>query len=329
MTATRARRRSSPPTWSSNASGASSSRSAGSSAARQADEQEAVEVAGAHPQVAGPGGRARLAEIDQRGHDGGDQQPHALGGRLGVGAERGRRRGRGQQHAVAGRDRDLDRRAVAGPRLLQLVAAAPQRGEQHGAQPRGRGRRCDGAAEGDQLVRQLDQARAASNAVRAASPWTANTTRSSARVAVQVAAHLLDLDLRRLVEREAADAGAERDQREAARAERVRALQGRRGGAADDVGRRPAAERSIVAAWITHVAGMSPAVVSTASPSPIGAFAADSACTAGPPARAIAPATPPPWSSRVLAALAIASTSSAVMSVSSTSTFAMRLRYRA
>ncbi len=74
---------------------------------------------------------------------------------------------------------------------------------------------------------------------------------------------------------------------------------------------------------MTHRAGMSPAVVSTASPSPIGALSADSASTAGPPAREIAPATPPPCSSRVLAALAIASTSSAVMSVSSTSTVAM------
>ena len=38
-----------------------------------------------------------------------------------------------------------------------------------------------------------------------------------------------------------------------------------------------------------------------------------------PPARTIAPATPPPWRSSVLAALAIASTSSSVMSASSTS----------
>ena len=78
-----------------------------------------------------------------------------------------------------------------------------------------------------------------------------------------------------------------------------------------------------MAAWITQRAGMSPAVVSTASPSPIGAFWCDSSCTAGPPAREIAPATPPPCSSRVFAALAMASTSSAVMSVSSTSIRAM------
>src|SRR4051794_7718414 len=64
---------------------------------------------------------------------------------------------------------------------------------------------------------------------------------------------------------------------------------------------------------------MLPAVVSTASPSPIGALASDSAWIAGPPAREIAPATPPPCSSRVFAAFAIASTSSFVMSVWRTS----------
>ena len=45
---------------------------------------------------------------------------------------------------------------------------------------------------------------------------------------------------------------------------------------------------SIVAAWITQRAGMSPAVVSTASPRPIGALSSDSRCTSGPPAREIA-----------------------------------------
>ena len=36
---------------------------------------------------------------------------------------------------------------------------------------------------------------------------------------------------------------------------------------------------SMVAAWITYRAGMSPAVVSTASPRPMGAFSSDSRCT--------------------------------------------------
>src|SRR5918992_892576 len=81
---------------------------------------------------------------------------------------------------------------------------------------------------------------------------------------------------------------------------------------------------SIVAAWMTQRAGMSPAVVSTASPSPIGARSSDSRCTSGPPAREIAPATPPPCFSSVLAALAIASTSSLVTSAARTSKSAMR-----
>jgi hypothetical protein len=67
---------------------------------------------------------------------------------------------------------------------------------------------------------------------------------------------------------------------------------------------------------------MSPAVVSTASPRPIGALASDSRCTSGPPAREIAPATPPPCRSIVFAALAIASTSSFVTSPEMTSSSA-------
>ena len=80
---------------------------------------------------------------------------------------------------------------------------------------------------------------------------------------------------------------------------------------------------SIVAAWITQRDGRSPAGVATASPSPIGATRSLSSWIDGPPARAIAPATPPPWASRVLAAFAIASTSSFVTSASRTSTLAM------
>src|SRR6478609_7809605 len=87
---------------------------------------------------------------------------------------------------------------------------------------------------------------------------------------------------------------------------------------------------SIVAAWMTHRAGSVPAVVSTASPSPTGARRWLSSWISGPPARAMAPATPPPCSSRVLAALAMASTPRVVMSVSRTSTVAVtrpRLRH--
>ncbi len=79
---------------------------------------------------------------------------------------------------------------------------------------------------------------------------------------------------------------------------------------------------SIVAAWMIQRAGIRPAVVCTASPSPIGARRLLCSWTSGPPAREIAPATPPPCCSIVLAALAIASTSRVVMSVSRTSTMA-------
>jgi hypothetical protein len=76
---------------------------------------------------------------------------------------------------------------------------------------------------------------------------------------------------------------------------------------------------SMVAAWITHRQGIAPPEVATASPNAIGAAERLSASTTGPPARAIAAATPPPCSSCVLAALAIASTSNEVMSASRTS----------
>ena len=85
---------------------------------------------------------------------------------------------------------------------------------------------------------------------------------------------------------------------------------------------------SMVAAWITQRAGSSPAVVSTASPSPIGARSSDSRWISGPPAREIAPATPPPCISCVLAAFAIASTSSFVTSAWMTSSFATAISWR-
>src|SRR3954451_3854943 len=64
---------------------------------------------------------------------------------------------------------------------------------------------------------------------------------------------------------------------------------------------------------------MSPAEVSTASPRPIGARSSDWRWIASPPAVAIARATPPPCFRSVLAAFAIASTSSFVTSALRTS----------
>src|SRR5436189_3130651 len=86
--------------------------------------------------------------------------------------------------------------------------------------------------------------------------------------------------------------------------------------------------RTMVAAWMTQRDGGAPAVVRTASPRPIGALAELSRCSASPAARAIAPATPPPCSSWVFAALAIASTSSVVMSTSRISTSAIGHRFQ-
>src|SRR5204863_1919575 len=60
-------------------------------------------------------------------------------------------------------------------------------------------------------------------------------------VALQVTAHLLDLDPGRFLNREPTHARAERDQPKRPRPERVRLLQGARGGAANDLrGGRPA-----------------------------------------------------------------------------------------
>src|SRR5215207_9787013 len=69
----------------------------------------------------------------------------------------------------------------------------------------------------------------------------------------------------------------------------------------------------------TQRAGRFPAGVATASPTSIGPCRTASRSISSPPARLIAPATPPPIQSRSFAALPIASTSSAVMSPSRTS----------
>ena len=102
-----------------------------------------------------------------------------------------------------------------------------------------------------------------------------------------------DHDPRRLLERKAADAGAERDECERA-APSSSAFASVERVARSMISAEVGPPSSMVAAWITQRHGMSPAVVSTASPSPIGARSSDSRCTSGPPAREIAPATPPP-----------------------------------
>ena len=157
----------------------------------------------------------------------------------------------------------------------------------------------DGAAERAQLGQQVGQASAASNARRAGVAVHREHDALEPRAAVEVAADLLDLDPRRLVEREAADAGAEGDEREAARAELVRARSVDGGGAADDVrGRRPAElhRRGVDDPPARHVAGGGLDRLAEPDRGLLGGLA----WIAGPPARRIAPATPPPCrSSRV------------------------------
>ena len=71
---------------------------------------------------------------------------------------------------------------------------------------------------------------------------------------------------------------------------------------------------SIVAAWMTQRAGIVARGRLDRLAQADGRALLALALHRRPPARAIAPATPPPWSSCVFAALAIASTSSVVMS---------------
>src|SRR4051794_22623373 len=149
-------------------------------------------------------------------------------------------------------------------------------------------------------------------------------------------AHLVGLDLGRVRQREAAHAGPERDQGERLRPELLGLPQRRRRRAADDVGRRRAAElhrrgvddpprRHLPRGRLDRLAEAdrrAPGAAPPAARGPIGARRWLSRGTPGPPAREIAPAPPPPWASRVFAALAIASTARVVMSVSRTSTVA-------
>ena len=136
---------------------------------------------------------------------------------------------------------------------------------------------------------------------------------------VEVAPDLLDLDPGGLVERKAADTGAERDQGEALGAELVRLGERAGGGPADDLPRGRPAE--LHGRGVDHPAGGHLARRSSRPPrrARSGRARRSRPGRSGPPAREIAPATPPPCRSWVLAALAIASTSSFVMSACCTS----------
>ena len=124
----------------------------------------------------GPGG-----ELDERADGGGDEQPVALADRLGVGAQRGARRGGGEQPPSCGGERDRDR-GVRSPsaacRARRRRGAAPSAsssrrrggGWRRGGHPRRRRR--EARTRGSLGERRVERG-------LAASPWTAKTTRSS------------------------------------------------------------------------------------------------------------------------------------------------------
>ena len=311
---------------------------------RQRDDEEVLELAGADADRPRVGGRAGLGELDQRADDRGDEQPLALGGLLRVGAQRGGGR-RGGEQAVAGvPDRDLDGRgrqperlsassarpwrsaASSSARRCAVAAAARRPRRPRPARRRGRSssERARAARRGRAVIRAASIA--AWKASRAGSPWTAKTIRSSCDPPAR---------WRRTSStsiRAASSIGKPPTPVPNATSARLRAPSSSARRSVDAVERRMISAdvgppSTIVAAWMTQRHGIAPPEVSTASPSPIGAAARDSASIAGPPARAIAAATPPPCSRSVLAALAIASTSSAVMSASSASMVAIGLRY--
>ena len=299
--------------------------------AGQGEQEEAAEVAGLEPQVVRAGRRGGSASSTSAAIDGGDEQPGALAGRVGVGAERGRRRGAAaSRQAVAGGDRDLDGAVVARARLAQLrgaVRAARRAARRAGARWLVGGRR--GTAERAQLGQQVAQASAASNA-------------SPRRRAVDREHHALERRCRR-----PDGAGPPRPRSRAASASgkpptpvpnatsaRLRAPSSSALASVAAVARRmmsalrrPAelhrggvdhpAARHVAARGLDRLAEPDRRLR-------VGLLLDGAAAGARDRARDAAAVR----AARVLAALAIASTSSAVMSVSSTSIVAIELRYR-
>ena len=287
-----------------------------SSVARRVGEQRGSRR-GARPpcsrRSSGPAGRAGSASSTSAPTVAATSSHARSDGRLRVGPQRGvGRRGGEQAGRRAAAIADLDRLAVARARLGELGAAVAQRRDEDVAQAgpsRRPARAAPPSAPSSAPARSL-ASRAASNAARAASPWTAKTTRSSREPPSRCRRTSSTSIARRLGEREAADAGAERDERERAGAELVRLVRAStRWRARMIVGRGRAAE--LHRGCVDDPAGRHVAAPrsSTASPSPIGAFA--SRTPAGSPARRRARSRRPRRrraAARVLAALAIAST---------------------
>ena len=205
----------------------------------------AVERARAQCEIARAREAPERAELDERPERRRHEQPLALAGGLGVGAQVRRRRRRREQARGGRGDRHLDRAVIARPGERELLGALLERPleglAQAGRVARRRGRAA-GGGDGRGEAHSPAAASASANAVRASSPRTAKTTRSSPVSAGQVARDLLGLDPRRLGDREAADAGPEGHERERAGAERVGARERARRRGPDHLGRRRAAE---------------------------------------------------------------------------------------
>jgi hypothetical protein len=138
-------------------------------ARREAEEEGAVDVPGAQRQVVRPRRDGGLAEVDERGDDGREQEPAPLPHRVRVGAQAGDGRRGGQQRVGRGRERDDHRRPVARPRLLELRPAMLQRALEQRPQPRRRRGRRRRAAEREQL---LDQGSVQEDPARPGLSWT-------------------------------------------------------------------------------------------------------------------------------------------------------------
>ena len=131
--------------------------------------------------------------------------------------------------------------------------------------------------------------------------------------ALELVAHGIDRDPRRLLERKAADPGAERRERDARGADLAGTGHGAADGGLDD-GSLVRRSRSSDTAWITALAARFPAGVTMDSPSGTGAWRTAANSISSPPARLSAPPTPVDIHSDRLAAFTIASTSSSQIS---------------
>ena len=222
---------------------AGSSRGAGSATTRKPSSSPART-----PIARASAGAPGLGELDERADDRRDEQPLALGAPARGSARRAPAAGvAASSSAVVAPDRDLDRRRVAASACAPSSARPWRSASSSSARSRAVAAAGAAAPPASASARPRRAHRAVASiaawkASRAGAPWTANTIRSSCDPAARWRADLLDLDPRGLVDREAADAGAEGDEREAARAQLVRAAQRRRRRAADDVGRRRPAE---------------------------------------------------------------------------------------